>query len=59
MSVCPLVFLPIFRPKIWGGRRLEDLMEKKLPTGEVIGESWELSDLPGAESVVARGTEAG
>ncbi|MBX3390729.1 MAG: class I mannose-6-phosphate isomerase [Phycisphaeraceae bacterium] len=43
MRCYPLVFRPIFKDKVWGGRALETL-GKKLPPGN-IGESWELVDL--------------
>jgi len=39
---------------VWGGRLLEKL-GKKLPTSELYGESWEISDHPLARSVVAEG----
>lgn len=39
----PLLFRPIFKEKVWGGRALESL-GKRLPPGN-IGESWELADL--------------
>ncbi|MDD4889142.1 MAG: class I mannose-6-phosphate isomerase [Phycisphaerae bacterium] len=55
----PLRFNPIFKPRIWGGRRLEELFGKRLPAGQSIGESWELSGLRGDESVVAAGPLAG
>ncbi len=55
----PLTFQPIFKERIWGGRELEKLYGKKLPPGKVIGESWEISDRPGDESVIANGTFAG
>ncbi|HTB84437.1 MAG TPA: type I phosphomannose isomerase catalytic subunit [Candidatus Sulfotelmatobacter sp.] len=55
----PLVFEPIFKDRIWGGRELEKLYGKKLPAGKPIGESWEVSDRPGDESVVANGPLAG
>ena len=55
----PLTFRPIFKPRIWGGRRLEELFGKPLPTGQAIGESWELSGLAGDESIVAAGPLAG
>ena len=44
-SLPPLRFEPILKERAWGGRRLESL-EKSLPEGETIGESWELADLP-------------
>ena len=44
----PLLFQPIFREKVWGGRRLAERLGKTLPEGVRIGESWELADLPAA-----------
>jgi len=55
----PLVFQPIFKQRIWGGRNLERLFGKELPPGEKIGESWELADLESDESLVALGPAAG
>ena len=55
----PFVFQPIFKERIWGGRELERLFSKKLPADKPIGESWEISDRPGDESVVANGNFAG
>lgn len=59
MNVYPLVFEPIFKPRIWGGRKLESLLAKNLPGDDKIGESWELADLEDDQSVVARGPSAG
>ena len=44
MNYAPLVFEPILKEKVWGGRRLEDL-GKWLPPGAPIGETWEIADL--------------
>lgn len=55
----PLVFTPLFKPKPWGGRRLEKLLDKPLPPAQKIGESWELVSLPGNESLVRGGPLAG
>jgi len=55
----PVVFEPIFKPKPWGGRELARLFGKRLPGDDPIGESWEVSDLPGNESRVAGGPLAG
>ena len=55
----PLTFQPAFKERVWGGRELERLYHKKIPTGAVIGESWEISDRPGDASVVANGPLAG
>lgn len=64
----PLVFEPILKEKVWGGRRLEGL-GKDLPAGGSYGESWELADLAAtsasgggggaALSVVRDGASAG
>ena len=59
MTICPLIFEPIFKPRIWGGRRLASLLDKKLPGSEPIGESWELADLEDDQSVVAVGPARG
>lgn len=51
-------FHNILKPVLWGGDKL--LAFKHLPPcDEPIGESWELSALPGRESVVAGGDDAG
>ena len=55
----PFVFHPIFKERIWGGREIERLFGKALPPGKLIGESWEISDRPGDESVVQNGALAG
>lgn len=55
----PLTFHPIFKERVWGGREIEKLFGKKLPAGKRIGESWEISDRPNDESVIANGTFAG
>jgi mannose-6-phosphate isomerase len=39
----PLVFVPFFRPQVWGARRLEHLLGKRLPPSGRFGESWEVS----------------
>ncbi|MGH7213873.1 MAG: type I phosphomannose isomerase catalytic subunit [Tepidisphaeraceae bacterium] len=46
MSLYPLKFTPRFVEKIWGGRKLETVLGKTLPSGKSIGESWELYDFP-------------
>ncbi|MFH1417400.1 MAG: type I phosphomannose isomerase catalytic subunit [Planctomycetota bacterium] len=59
MEVCPLIFEPVFKPKIWGARNLARLFDKPLPPDEAIGESWECADLDAGQSVVARGPAKG
>jgi mannose-6-phosphate isomerase len=51
----PLLFEPLFMRRVWGGRRLETLYGKHLPSGVRIGESWELVDREDAQSVVHDG----
>lgn len=57
MKPCPLTLNPIFKEKLWGGRRLERL-GKKLPEGKMIGESWELADLSATSADGGGGEEA-
>src|SRR5918992_709467 len=60
MSVLyPITFEPVFKPRVWGGRTLETLYQKPLPPEVPIGESWEICDRPGDESIVANGPLAG
>lgn len=56
--VHPLVFEPIYKRRVWGGQGLRRL-GKPIPENQPIGESWELADLPGDKSVVARGPLTG
>ncbi len=55
----PFRFRPIFKEKVWGGRRLEAVLGKALPPGAAIGEIWEISDHGADLSVVAGGALAG
>jgi mannose-6-phosphate isomerase len=41
--------------RVWGGRRLESLYGKRLPSAALIGESWEIVDRPEVQSVVHEG----
>ena len=51
----PLTFEPIFQERVWGGRSLKSLFKKSLPPSQRIGESWEISDRPGAVSLISNG----
>lgn len=54
----PLKFSPILKSMIWGGEKLRQY--KAIDTDQKnIGESWELSGVPGNESVVSNGEFAG
>lgn len=43
-TLYPFLLAPIFKEKIWGGRLMQSVLNKDLPPGKMIGESWELSD---------------
>jgi len=55
----PIKFEPLYKEKIWGGRRLADVLGKALPDGKKIGESWEVSQHAHGTSVVANGAYRG
>lgn len=50
----PLKFHPILIDKLWGGENLSHYINKKSDSKE-LGESWEISAVPGDVSVVANG----
>ena len=50
----PLRFEPIYQYRLWGGRRLADLLSAPLPEGPV-GEAWLLSDRDDHSSVISNG----
>ena len=52
-----LRFQPLYQERVWGGRAFESAFERKLPSEQPIGESWEMVDRPEAQSVVHGGTE--
>ena len=54
MELYPLKFTPLFKYRIWGGSKLKTALNKEY-TEENIGESWEISDVPGDETVVENG----
>jgi phosphomannose isomerase type I-like protein len=54
----PLRFEPIYQYRLWGGRRLADLLTEPLPSGP-IGEAWILSDRDDHQSRVADGALKG
>ena len=54
----PLKFKPFLRTMVWGGKKIARF--KGVETeDDHIGESWEVSDVPGHESVVANGSLKG
>ena len=55
----PLLFKPIYRRYIWGGRRFASVLGRSLPPGEDFAESWELVDRTDDQSIVSVGPLAG
>lgn len=51
-------FIPILKETPWGGSRIRAIKGLEAD-GKAVGESWEVSGVPGMESVVAEGPEAG
>ena len=51
----PLRFEPIYQYRVWGGRRLAELLTAPLPGDGPIGEAWLLSDRDDHSSKVANG----
>jgi mannose-6-phosphate isomerase len=54
----PLVFKPIVKDRIWGGTKLQSILNKAI-SSQTAGESWEISTVPGDVSVVVNGEFSG
>lgn len=54
----PLTFSPISKYRIWGGNKLNTTLNKGF-TIENCGESWEISDVEGDETIVSKGALLG
>ncbi|PIB36208.1 mannose-6-phosphate isomerase [Reichenbachiella sp. 5M10] len=54
----PMKFDPILKYRMWGGDKLVDVLNKQSDEKN-LGESWEISDVPGDASVVANGALKG
>jgi mannose-6-phosphate isomerase len=55
LPLYPLRFEPIYQYRLWGGRRLADLLTAPLPKDGPVGEAWVLSDRADHPSKVANG----
>ncbi|HBF22192.1 MAG TPA: mannose-6-phosphate isomerase, partial [Planctomycetes bacterium] len=55
----PLFFERIFVEKRWGGGRLPILLNDNPPFSGPVGESWEVSDVPGQETPIMGGLYEG
>jgi mannose-6-phosphate isomerase len=51
----PSRFEPTYQYRLWGGRRLHDLLLAPLPSHGPVGKAWRLSDRDEHASVVADG----
>lgn len=58
MNIYPIKFEPILQEKIWGGSKLQSVLNKKC-TSDTTGESWEISGVEGNISQVANGDYKG
>jgi len=55
----PLRFQPLWRHYLWGGRRLETVLNKPIPPDQLCAESWEIVDRGPEQSRVLHGKLAG
>jgi mannose-6-phosphate isomerase len=58
MKLYPLLFEPVLKDYIWGGRNLETILGRTLPPGK-IAESWEIAAHKDGTTAVANGRFAG
>lgn len=58
MTLYPLKFEPILKERLWGGTKLQSVLNKKIES-EITGESWEISGVAGDVSIVSNGNLAG
>lgn len=57
-DIYPLSFYPILKDRIWGGKKLNSILNKPI-TSNSTGESWEISTVEGDVSVISNGTLKG
>ena len=58
-TIYPLLFEPVLKDYIWGGRNLETVFGRKLPADTNIAESWEIAAHKDGQSIVKNGPLAG
>jgi len=58
IDLYPLKFVEIYKPYIWGGQNLKKI-GKPIKDGEIVAESWEISDHNNDISIVENGPLAG
>ncbi len=55
MSLYPLKFIPQFAEVLWGGDKLNKVLNKDVDICKRIGESWEISGVKGKVSLISNG----
>ena len=55
----PLKFHPIFKDKIWGGKKIQSILKKDFSPLDNCGESWEISGVPNNGSIIKNGLLSG
>jgi len=58
-NLYPLLFEPVLKSYIWGGRNLESRLGRKLPAGKTIAESWEIAAHSDGDCLITNGVHAG
>ena len=58
ISLYPLFFRPVYKERIWGGRKLSEKYHRNLPDGK-IGESWEIACLQNGMGIIVNGSLKG
>ena len=46
-------FEPIYKERIWGGAKIKNFLQREIPLGNHVGESWEIVDREKDNSVIA------
>ena len=46
-------FEPIYKERIWGGSKIKNFLQREIPLGNHVGESWEIVDREKDNSVIA------
>ncbi|MGL4562347.1 MAG: type I phosphomannose isomerase catalytic subunit [Brevinema sp.] len=59
MTRYPMLLETVYKTKVWGGRALETVLGKSLPTDELYGESWEVSAHPNGIGTILNGPFVG
>lgn len=55
----PLLFTPLLKSKLWGGRRLSTMFGSDDQDKELVGEAWLMSNYENSETVIRGGAFAG